>query len=83
LYRGALGRSDRLALAFYAATGLPLLVAITEVGLRKGVMATENAVALVAAGMISVLVFPLIAGLLRRRRPAGTAGIGSDSPEGL
>lgn len=83
LYRGVLERRDQLALAFYAATGLPLLVAITEVGLRRGVMLVENGVALVAAGMVSVLLFPLIAGLLRRHRPRRGAGVGSDSPEGL
>ena len=83
LYRGVLVGRDQLALAFYMATGLPLLVAITEVGLRKGVMLVENAVALVAAGMISVLLFPLLAGLLRRHRPRRRAGVGSDSPEGL
>lgn len=84
LYRPVLGGRERLALAFYAATGLPLLVAITEVGLRKGVMLVENAVALVAAGMISVLVFPLIGGLLRRHAPAlRMQHAGTDSPEGL
>jgi Kef-type K+ transport system membrane component KefB len=83
LFRGALGGRDQLALAFYMATGLPLLVAITEVGLRRGVMLVENAVALVAAGMISVLLFPLLAGMLRRHRPQRRTGVGSDSPEGL
>ena len=83
LYRGVLDGRDRIALALYSATGLPLLVAITEVGLRKKVMLVDNAVALVAAGMISVLVFPLLAGLLRRRSPEVPAGVGSDRPEGL
>ena len=83
LYRSVLGGRDQLALAFYAATGLPLLVAITEIGLRKGVMLVENAVALVAAGMISVLLFPLLASLLRRHANQSALRVGSDRPEGF
>ena len=83
LYRSVLGGRDQLALAFYAATGLPLLVAITEIGLRKGVMLVENAVALVAAGMISVLLFPLLASLLRRHASQSALRVGSDRHEGF
>ena len=83
LYWRELGVRDRLALAFYSATGLPLLVAITEIGIRSGVMLPENAVALVGAGMLSVLLFPICAGLLRRGVGQPASRVRSDDPEAL
>ena len=54
------------------ATALPLLVALAEIGLRNGTMLRENAAALVGAGALSVLVFPMAAvAIERRRRAAG------------
>ena len=72
LYRVRLAPSERVSLAFFSAATLPLIVAITEIGTDAGVMRTEEAVALVGAGMLSVLAFPLIALAVRRRAtPAG------------
>lgn len=73
LYRGDLHRADLVPFALYSATALPLLVAITELGLKTGRMRTDNAAALVGAGMLSVLIFPLLALLLRARRRRATA----------
>jgi Kef-type K+ transport system membrane component KefB len=67
LYRRHLGGRDRLALAFYSATALPLVVAITEVGVATHQMTPEVAAALVGAGMISLLVYPQLALALRAR----------------
>ena len=64
-----LDRGRRLALAFYSATGLPLIVAVTQIGVQTGRMRSETAAALVAAGMISVFVYPLL-GLRQERRAA-------------
>jgi len=60
LYRAELAGPERLALALYSATGLPLIVAITVIGRQTGHMAPEEAAALVGAGMLSVLLFPLL-----------------------
>lgn len=60
-------RSDRLRLALYAATGLPIIVAVTAIGLDAGVLSAGVAAALVGAGMLSVLVFPLLAAIGRPR----------------
>ena len=65
LFYPELDRRDKLALAFYSATGLPLIVAIAEIGEHTGGMLPENCVALVGAGLLSVLIFPLVAGILR------------------
>jgi Kef-type K+ transport system membrane component KefB len=68
LYRGELDRRERASLALLSAAALPLIVAITEIGTDTGVMRADEAVALVGAGMLSVLVFPLVALALRTRR---------------
>lgn len=70
LYRRELPSArQRSALAFFSATALPLVVVITEIGVQSGRMLTENAAALVGAGMVSVLVFPLVGFSLLRRTP--------------
>lgn len=67
LYRGELDRPERLTLALFSASALPLVVAITEIGTEVGVMREEEASALVGAAMLSILLFPLLALWLRRR----------------
>jgi Kef-type K+ transport system membrane component KefB len=69
-YRGTLSAQDRTPLALYSATALPLVVAVTTIGVETDRMSTENAAALVGAAMTSVLVFPLVALTLRRRSRA-------------
>ncbi len=61
IYRHALGMRQRTQLMLFTATTLPLIVALTEIGLNNGTMRPENAAALVGAGVLSVLVFPLVA----------------------
>jgi hypothetical protein len=71
IYRSTLPMKDRLELTFLAATALPLLVALSEIGLANGSMLPENAAALVGAGVLSVLVFPAIATSMHRRSVRG------------
>jgi len=60
-YRNALPeQKDRTALALLSATQLPLIVAITSLGLNQHQMRPETAAALVGAGMLSVFIFPLV-----------------------
>lgn len=66
---------ERIALALFSATALPLVVAITEIGVETDRMKPETAAALVGAGMLSVFLFPLIG--LRLRRRAGAEPDGS------
>jgi len=66
LYRGALGVRDRAALAFYSATELPLVVAITTIATESGHMKTSTAAGLVGAAMLSTLIFPFVGLALRR-----------------
>lgn len=74
-----LGREDRSALVLFGSTALPLVVAITTLGVQEGKLGSGEAAALVGAGMVSVLVFPLVG--LRLRAGSGD-GPGSGSRAG-
>jgi Kef-type K+ transport system membrane component KefB len=74
LYRGVLGARDRAALAFYSATELPLVVAITTIATESGHMKTSTAAGLVGAAMLSTLIFPFVGLALRKRTEAEAAG---------
>ena len=66
LYRNALALRDRAALAFYSATELPLVVAITTIAIDGGKMRASTAAGLVGAAMLSTLVYPFVAMALRK-----------------
>jgi Kef-type K+ transport system membrane component KefB len=61
LWLRELGARRTTSLALFGATGLPLIVAIVDIGTDRGAIATDVGASLVGAGMISVLVYPLIA----------------------
>ncbi|MDQ3103552.1 MAG: cation:proton antiporter, partial [Actinomycetota bacterium] len=73
LYRKALDARDRAALAFFSATELPLVVAITAIAVDNGDMTATTAASLVGAAILSTALFPLIALRLRGDR-AGVGG---------
>ncbi|MFF5427566.1 MULTISPECIES: cation:proton antiporter [unclassified Streptomyces] len=62
-----LGPGGRPALALYASTCLPLVAALTAIGVDQKVLATDTAAALVGAAMLSVLLLPLAATTWRGR----------------
>jgi len=72
LYRRAIPQTKtRAGYSLYVATALPIIVAVTSVELGAGVMSSGVAAALVGAGALSVLVFPLIAqALVPRQSPS-------------
>jgi Kef-type K+ transport system membrane component KefB len=61
LYRRDLPRYQLVPLALLSATGLPLIVVITTIGVEEGRMRPVNAAALVAAALLSVLLYPMLA----------------------
>ena len=67
VYRRALPVRQRIEMTFIAATTMPLLIALAEIGLNDGIMIPANAAAMVGAGVLSVLIFPSIAAALARR----------------
>jgi Kef-type K+ transport system membrane component KefB len=81
VYRRALAARQRVEMTFITATTLPLLIALVEIGQRDGVMLPANAAALVGAGVLSVLVFPLVAVVLHRSAPITPADVGITAAE--
>jgi Kef-type K+ transport system membrane component KefB len=68
VYRNDLMLRERVEMTFITATSLPLLIALAEIGEQDGVMLPATAAALVGAGVLSVLIYPLIAvGLYKSR----------------
>jgi Kef-type K+ transport system membrane component KefB len=67
LYRHELDFRDRVGLALFSATELPLVVAITSIGVEQGEMRASTAVALVSAAVLSVMIFPTLAIAVRNR----------------
>ena len=63
--------ADRRAIVLFGATGLPIIVAVTDIGVSDGTLPVGTAAALVGAGMLSVLLFPLLALGQHRRAPDG------------
>jgi Kef-type K+ transport system membrane component KefB len=64
------GTAERLAIAAFAATGLPIIVAVTTIGVNAHEIKQSTAAALVGAGMLSVLTLPLLGLMIRRRQLA-------------
>ena len=61
------GARQSLAVALFAATGLPIIVAVTSSAVSAGQMTQHNASVLIAGGALTVLICPLAATLLMGR----------------
>jgi Kef-type K+ transport system membrane component KefB len=61
LHRRDLPQGERRSLALLASAALPLVVVITTLGVQEHGLKASTAAALVCAGMLSVLIFPLLA----------------------
>jgi Kef-type K+ transport system membrane component KefB len=81
LYRRVLQPRQRTALAFYSATELPLVVAITALAVDAGQMTASTSAGLVGAAMLSTLIFPFVGLALQKRAvEAGETGPPGESP---
>lgn len=58
--------NERITVALYCTTALPLIVAVTTVAVNAGAMSQTTASVLVAAGGITVLIMPILAQLVMR-----------------
>jgi len=79
-YRNVFALRDRAALAFYSATELPLVLAITTIAVEVGKMKSSTAAGLVGAAMLSTLIYPFVALALRRRAEAEEHQEGEEPP---
>lgn len=57
---------EQIALGLYAATGLPIIVAVTQIAASSQLITAATASVMVSAGAVTVLLFPLVAGRLSR-----------------
>jgi Kef-type K+ transport system membrane component KefB len=73
LYRGAIPDiRQRARFSLLVATALPIIVAVTALEVESGIMLPANAAALVGAGALTVLLFPLIGNALVKGRSMTT-----------
>lgn len=71
LYSPIIGRPKAIVAGLLQATSLPFIVASTTIGLELHAIGKPNASALIVAGLLSVVIFPLTGlALLRRGAPA-------------
>jgi len=61
LYRGMIGGRRIMAAALLQATSLPFIVAAAAIGLQLRLISPASGAALVGAGLVSVVVFPVLA----------------------
>ena len=70
LYRGYLPRRQIHVAALFQATSLPFIVAATAIGVELGLVDQAESAAFIAAGLLSVMAFPLIGATLLNRTQA-------------
>jgi transporter, CPA2 family len=64
---------EKIQLSLYAATALPIIAAVTEVAVESQLLSEENASLLVAAGSVTVLIFPFIANVIQPAETPATS----------
>jgi Kef-type K+ transport system membrane component KefB len=75
IYLRSVSARQAIGAGLLQATSLPFIVAATQIGLVLGVIQPSTAAALVAAGLVSVIVFPALALAVTRggqQEPAGS-----------
>ncbi|MCK0438972.1 cation:proton antiporter [Gordonia alkaliphila] len=63
-------RRTRLSVALMGATGLPIIIVATTTGVAAGYISATAAAVLVGGGMLSVLLFPALATVIRAKAPS-------------
>jgi len=84
VYRRVLDGSHTAIAGIMQATSLPFIVAATAIGMDLGLIDAAASAALIGAGLLSVLIFPLTGlVLLRRAAPPGPSEASADVEPGL
>jgi Kef-type K+ transport system membrane component KefB len=73
LYRPAVGGKNTLVAALLQATSLPFIVAASMIGIELDLLDEATGAGLIAAGLLSVLLFPLLALTILRREEAAAS----------
>src|SRR6184192_2184977 len=77
IYRPLVGNRRSVVAGLLQATSLSFIVAASQIGLELGLITKATSVALIAAGLLSVLIFPLLALTILRR----TKEVSAPAPE--
>jgi Kef-type K+ transport system membrane component KefB len=84
VYRSVLDTRRAAIAGLLQATSLPFIVAATTIGLDLDLVTASESAALIAAGLISVMAFPITGlALLRRADPDMAANAGDDESPGV
>jgi Kef-type K+ transport system membrane component KefB len=75
LYRPLVGGRRSVVAGLLQATSLSFIVAASQIGLELGPITKATGAGLIAAGLLSILIFPIIALTLLRRRELGSAAV--------
>ncbi len=74
LYRSLIGMRRTIVAALLQATSLSFIVAAAQIGLQLGLITKATGAALIAAGILSVVIFPLLAlTILRGKAPTAVS----------
>jgi Kef-type K+ transport system membrane component KefB len=81
VYRSTIGTQQTVVAGLLQATSLPFIVAASMIGVELGLLEEATSAALIAAGLLSVLIFPLVAlSILRRGEPAPSRPVSEPMP---
>jgi Kef-type K+ transport system membrane component KefB len=83
VYRRAIGTDRSVVAGILQATSLPFIVAATTIGVDMGLVGSAEQSALIAAGLLSVLIFPLTGLTLLKRTGAPMRPVEADAAPGL
>ena len=83
LWQPSLGTRRTASLALFAATGLPLIVATVSIGITRDAIGTDVGASLIGAGMVSILVFPLVGMRIGKLRGDRVPMKAIPAPEGV
>ena len=83
VYRSALPPMKVFTAGVMQATTLPFIVAATAIGREIGVITAANQAALIAAGLVSVVIFPALGLALLQREPREGAAIQTTTKEAV
>jgi len=80
LYRSVIPAARIPVAMLMQATSLPFIVAATSIGLTLDVVSAANAAALIAAGLLSVVIFPAASLALLKRDPQCATALATPAP---
>ncbi|WP_426458400.1 cation:proton antiporter [Staphylococcus nepalensis] len=67
-YSNLITGKERIALSLYSATGLPIIVAVTQIAESSNIIQPVISAIMVTSGALTVLIFPLIANIILRQK---------------